>query len=131
MNYEEKIARLEAARAAVEAAKAACEAAGVSMAVLTELAQNIDERATSAERQRLPIEIGGWVEIGDGRGWARWKIAAVGTKWLTIGGAKFDRDRGEMQGGTGYGHHIHPDDLARINRDLPPRRAKGAEVNRG
>ena len=124
MNYEEKIARLEAARAAVEAAKAACEAAGVSMAVLTELAQNIDERATAAERQRLPIEIGGWVEISNGTGgWWRWKIADAKVKWLTIGGSKFDRANGRMEGGYGYGHHIHPDDLARINRDLPPRRA--------
>lgn len=130
MNYEEKIAKLEAARAAVEAAKAACEAVGVAAStcgserdVFDLLAARIAATRTSAERQQLPIDIGGWVEISNGfRGWVRWKIADAKAKWLTIGGMKFDRATGQMKNGTGYGRHIHPDDLARINRDLPAKR---------
>ena len=130
MNYEEKIAKLEAARAAVEAAKVACEAAGFDLPqqgaagdVFAVTMQKIDAARASVERQRLPIAIGGWVEISDGhRAWARWELEAAKVKWLTIGGAKFDRATGEMQGATGWGRRVHPDDLARINRDLPAKR---------
>lgn len=121
MNYEEKIAKLEAARAAVEAAKAACEAAGVA-ATLDDLAAKIDAARASVEHRQRPVDIGDWILVADGRGWSRWKLEAARAKWLTIGGAQFDRERGQMKGGTGYGRWIHSDDLARINRDIPPKR---------
>lgn len=125
----EKIARLAAARAAVEAAKTACEAAGVAMSLhgvdnaLLAIVERIDAAVASAERQRVPIAIGDSVEVSDGwRTSQRRCIESARTKWLVIGGARFDRATGQMDRGTGYGCSIHPDDLARINRDIPARK---------
>ncbi len=139
MNYEEKIAKLAAARDAVEAAKVACDAAGVVASVrgsehdvFDVLAKRIDATRASVERQRPRIAIGDEVLVGMGRHgqWGRARLTAAGDRWITAGGSQYDR-KGGGEKTMGCSYPLHPDDLARVNRELPPRRAKGAEVNRG
>ena len=128
MNYEEKIAKLEVARAAVEAAKVACEAVGVVVSVyghdvFDALAKRIDATHASAERQRLPVAIGDEVLVGMGRDnqWGRARLTAAGSRWITAGGSRYDR-KGGGEKTMGSSYPLHPDDLARINRDLPAKR---------
>lgn len=129
-DYEEKIARLAAARAAVEAAKTACEATEINTSsplsggdMLDALAWRIDAAVASAERQRVPIAIGDMVMVFSGHRdqWDNVRLTTAKDKWITAGGMQYSRNGGVAKS-IGRPCVIHPDDLARINRDIPARK---------
>lgn len=133
MNLDERIAAIEAARAAIAQAKSRCEAADVGrIAVIGQLtiAQALDDiekglgdGLASAARQQQPIKIGDSVEVV--RLWhssksERWVLEKVGRVWIRAGGQTFYRDNGrERSPSRQSNYQIHHDDLARINRDFP------------
>lgn len=125
---DEQLARLAEAAEAVKRVKELCAAAGISVDVrwasgdaLDLVAEAIKEAAASAERRRPVVSIGDTVQVSNGRGgWGPGRLDAAAVKWITVSGVRYARAGGGREKYSSY--RIHPDDLHRINRDLPPKR---------